>query len=137
MHRTLKGDTARPPAASGAAQQRRFTRFREEYNWERPHEALGFRVPGELYTPSPRPYPTHVPEVVYPGHFEVRRVSSVGRIKWGGRAVFLSTVLRHQPVGLEEIQDGVWDLFFGAARLGRFDQHAWLLVGTGHLRPGA
>lgn len=137
MHRTLKGATARPPAASGAAQQRRFARFREEYNWDRPHEALGFQVPGGVYTPSPRPYPRQLAPVVYPGHYEVRRVSSVGRIKWGGQELFLSTVLRHQPVGLEEIEDGIWDLFFGAARLGRFDQHAWLLVGTRHLRPRA
>jgi putative transposase len=135
MHRTLKADTARPPAASGPAQQRRFTRFRQEYNWDRPHEALGLRVPGEVYTPSPRPYPPHLPEVTYPGHYEVRRVSSCGRIKWDGEVLFLSTVLRHQPVGVEEVDDGVWDLFFGPARLGRFDQRTWHLVGARHLRP--
>ncbi len=135
MHRTLKGDTARPPASSAAAQQRRFTRFLEEYNWKRPHEAIDFRVPGDLYAPSSRPYPRQLPEVVYPGHYELRRVSSVGRIKWGGKELFLSTVLRGQLVGLEEVDDGIWDLFFGAARLGRFDQPAWHLVGARHLRP--
>jgi len=137
MHRTLKGETGRPPALSGAAQQRRFAHFREEYNWERPHEALGFRTPGELYQPSPRPYPPELPAVVYPGHYEVRRASSVGRVAWGGHPLFLSSVLRHQPIGFEEIDDGIWDVFFGGARLGRFDQHAWVLVGTRHLRPRA
>src|SRR4029079_10832145 len=57
MHRTLKRETARPPAATRAAQQQRFRRFRVEYNHERPHEALGQRVPAELYIPSARPYP--------------------------------------------------------------------------------
>jgi transposase InsO family protein len=40
MHRTLKAETTRPPAGSLAAQQRRFNVFREEFNHERPHEAL-------------------------------------------------------------------------------------------------
>ena len=48
MHRTLKAHTARPPAASLRAQQRRFDAFRAEFNRERPHEALQMSVPQEL-----------------------------------------------------------------------------------------
>jgi len=40
MHRTLKAETTRPAAGSLAAQQRTFNVFREEFNHERPHEAL-------------------------------------------------------------------------------------------------
>ena len=54
MHRDLKAETTRPPAAELAAQQRLFDAFREEFNEERPHEALGQQTPAELYTPSPR-----------------------------------------------------------------------------------
>jgi transposase InsO family protein len=57
MHRTLKHDTARPPAASVAQQQARFDSFRRIYNSERPHEALAFQYPAGLYRPSPRLYP--------------------------------------------------------------------------------
>lgn len=39
MHRTLKAETTKPPAASSRAQQRRFDAFVREYNEERPHEA--------------------------------------------------------------------------------------------------
>lgn len=57
MHLTPKQATAMPPAPTLRAQQRAFDRFRAEYNQERPHEALGDRVPADLYTPSPRVLP--------------------------------------------------------------------------------
>ena len=44
MHRTLKAETASPPATDRVEQQRRFDRFRAEYNCERPHQALGQRT---------------------------------------------------------------------------------------------
>jgi len=53
MHRTLKQATAQPPAANMRAQQQAFDRFRQEYNWERPHEALQMKTPAEFYTASP------------------------------------------------------------------------------------
>ena len=54
MHRTLKQETAAPPAANRRAQQRAFDRFRREYNEERPHEALGMETPSAVYTRSAR-----------------------------------------------------------------------------------
>ncbi len=131
MHRTLKAETTRPPAAHLRAQQRRFDAFRKEFNEERPHEALGMETPAERYQPSPRPYPDRVPEVEYPGHYEVRRVRTDGRIRWQGQFLFLSEVLVGESVGLEEIDDGIWSLSFGPLRLARFDQRDRRLQGTG------
>ncbi len=134
MHRTLKAETARPPRATGAAQQRCFDRFRHEYNWERPHEALDMQVPGDRYRPSSRSYPSRLPELEYPGYFEVRRVSVAGHISWQAQELFLTEVLAHELVGVEEIDDGVWDVHFGPVILGRFDARTRALVGTRHLR---
>jgi transposase InsO family protein len=53
MHRTLKEDTTKPPAASLRAQQSRFDNFRYVFNNERPHEGLNNRVPASLYHPAP------------------------------------------------------------------------------------
>lgn len=122
MHRTLKAETARPPADSLAEQQVAFDRFRHEYNHERPHEALGQVPPAELYTASPRPYPSRVPEVSYPGHFEVRRVSRKGKVKLKKVRFFVSEILGDESVGLEEVDDGLWAVRFGAFELGRYDQ---------------
>lgn len=122
MHRTLKRATARPPAPSGRSQQLRFDLFREEYNAVRPHEALGDATPAALYTRSPRLYPTTLPPVEYPPHFEVRLVSANGGIRWLHDWVNVSHVLAGEYVGLEEIDEGEWDLYFGRLKLGRFHE---------------
>jgi len=127
MHRTLKAETIRPPAASLCVQQRRFTQFSREYNHERPHEALDFEVPAGRYDPSPRALPSRLLPVDYPGHFEVRRVYAHGDIRIWGRRLFVSEALRGEYVGFEEIDDGIWDLCFCAVRLARLDIRTWCL----------
>src|SRR5438046_2352204 len=82
MHRTLKAETTRPAAGGLAAQQRRFNIFREEFNHERPHEALDQETPATCYAPSPRPMPDRLPPLEYPDRFEVRYVSANGGIRW-------------------------------------------------------
>jgi transposase InsO family protein len=119
MHRTLKAATTRPAAGSLGAQQRRFNSFREEFNHERPHEALDQQTPATCYHPSPRPMPDRLPPLEYPDRFEVRYVSANGGIRWNRRWVNVSTVCVGEYVGLEEIDDGIWNVYFGPLRLGR------------------
>jgi putative transposase len=119
MHRTLKAETTRPAGASMRSQQQRFDRFRLEFNHERPHEALEMRTPATVYEPSPRPMPSRLPPLEYPDRFEVRYVSANGGIRWNNAWVNVSTVCIGEHVGLEEIDDGVWNVYFGALRLGR------------------
>jgi transposase InsO family protein len=122
MHRTLKRETTRPPAGSARAQQRRFNTFRAEFNQERPHEALGDATPASSYQPSPRPYPARLPPLAYPAHYEVRLVSRNGGIRWHAQWVNVSHVLATQYVGLDEVDDGEWDLYVGPLKLGRFHE---------------
>lgn len=123
MHRTLKRETARPPKKNRLAQQRCFNAFRTEFNCDRPHEALGQRTPAEFYAPSPQPYPRRLPALEYPAHFEVRRVSTNGGIRWANRWVNVTTVLGDQYIGLEEIDDGLWHVYFGSHLLGYLHEH--------------
>lgn len=127
MHRTLKDHTARPPAGSLSAQQRRFNAFRVEYNEVRPHEALDQETPASIYEPSPREMPGRLPEVEYPPHFELRYVSMNGGVRFKRRWVNISHVLKGLHVGMEEVGDGVWDVYFGPLRLGQFDERHWKL----------
>ena len=122
FHRVLKADTTRPPAATARAQQRRFGAFYREYNEVRPHESLDDQPPATRYTASPRPLPTRLAPLEYPGHMEVRRVSSAGCISWHGIPIFLTEVLEGEDVGFEEVADGYWTLSFATVRLGRFDE---------------
>jgi putative transposase len=119
MHRTLKAETTRPSAATLAAQQRKFNGFREEFNHHRPHEALDLQTPADCYAPSARGMPDKLLPLTYPDRFEVRYVSANGGIRWQHHWINVSIVCAGDYVGLEEIDDGVWNVFFGPLKLGR------------------
>lgn len=122
MHLTLKAETTRPPAHSLAAQQRKFNAFIEEFNHERPHEALDQDTPASWYEPSSREMPQKLKPFVYPDRFEVRYVSGNGGIRWNRDWVNVSTVCIGEYVGLEEIDNGIWTVYFGPLKLGRFNE---------------
>lgn len=122
MHRTLKAETTRPPAFDRAGQQKQFDAFRMEYNQERPHEALGQRPPGRVYRASSRLYPARIPEVEYPGHYEVRKVATGGIFTWHTRQVFVGHPLIGERIGLREVEDGLWRVYFADVELGVFDE---------------
>ena len=121
MHKMLKAETAKPPAANPVAQQQRFDHFRSQFNQERPHEALGQTVPAAHYTCSSRPYPPRLADPVYPADFELRRVRSNGELKWQGALVYVSQLLAGEVVGLSENAQGDAEVYFGQARLGTID----------------
>jgi hypothetical protein len=122
MHRTLKAETTRPAAGNLRAQQQKFNRFQVEFNTERPHEALDMRTPDQLYSASMRSMPNRPPPFAYPDRFEVRYVSANGGIRWNRSWVNVSIVCVGEYVGLEEIDDGIWNVYFGPLKLGRFNE---------------
>jgi putative transposase len=121
MHRTLKQEATIPPGKSLPAQQRKFDRFREDFNKERPHEALGMKRPGEVYHASRREMPKKLETYDYPAHYLVRRVSRSGTIRVLHNQVFVSNTLHEDHVGLEEVDDGVYDLYFCFYQIGRYE----------------
>lgn len=129
MHRTLKAETTRPPAADAAGQQERFEQFRRLYNEQRPHEALGQIPPAQLYESSPRPYPSLLKPCEYPGHFEVRSVGDKGEIWWRGRPLFVSHALQGERIGLEEVEDGQWRVYLSSVLIARFDEEERRMYG--------
>jgi len=123
MHRTLKEATAKPPKADLRAQQRAFDQFRQDYNQERPHEALEQRPPASLYTPSVRAYPERLPEPRgYPDEWEKRTVREGGQIKWKGKNVTLSKALWGQQIGLQPVEEALWAVYFENIELGVLDE---------------
>lgn len=123
MHRTLKEDTANPPAANRRAQQHRFDEFRRVFNEERPHEALGLDTPANHYQPSPRTYSGRLREPDYAADHDVRRVRSNGEIKWRGNCIFLSEALIGEPVGIVETEESsLHTVHYGPVLLGYLDR---------------
>jgi putative transposase len=121
MHRTLKTETAHPPAATPGQQQRRFDAFRQSYNHERPHEALGQQTPAEHYEASDRPA-RRASEPRYDADHVERRVRSNGEIKWAGELIFVSQALIGETIGVTETEDGHWLVRFADVELGLLER---------------
>ena len=120
MHLTLKQETARPPAANSIAQQERFERFQNEFNSERPHEALAMKCPAEIYRHAQQPY-NGLPELTYPFHDRDIIVTACGRICMHRKKINISTVLAGQRLGIREVDDGIWLVSFMTYDLGYID----------------
>jgi hypothetical protein len=119
MHRTLKAETTRPPAANLAEQQRVFNSFRREYNQVRPHEGIELQTPASVYEASTRLLPKMPLPLAYPAHFETRLVSKNSGIRWNNKWVAVSHTCAGLHVGLEEVDHGLWDVYLGPVKLGR------------------
>jgi transposase InsO family protein len=122
MHRTLKAQTSTPPAADANEQQARFDAFREHYNQERPHEALGQRPPAEAYIPSHRPMPDRAQDPWYDADHQTRRIRTTGEIKWRSESVFVSEALVGQLVGIAELETGDHVVRFCGLDIGIIDR---------------
>jgi transposase InsO family protein len=121
FHFTLL-EAMRPPSPNRSAQARRFAAFVRDYNEERPHEALGQRTPASAYQCSPRSMPTRLPEPDYPARAAVRQVRSNGEIKWRGDSIYICTSLIGETIGIEETEDGHWQVRFFDVPIGVIDR---------------
>jgi putative transposase len=124
MHLTLKRETACPPARTMPGQQRRFNVFRDYFNYDRPHEALGQTCPSEHYEASNRAYDPRPPKAEYPGHYVVRSVRTDGQIKFEGELIYLSQSLIGKRVGLLEIDEDRWRVYYRHHPLGMMTREA-------------
>jgi transposase InsO family protein len=134
LHRTLKARATKPPAANLNLQQRVFNEFQHTYNALRPHEALDDETPASRWTPAARAYPERIAPPEYPGHVEVRRISTAGTFRLHSGQYFLSQALNGEFVGFEEVQDGVWNILYYTTLLGRFDERTHAITGAPSLK---
>jgi putative transposase len=120
MHRDIRRELQ---AGRIGRDQAAFDLWREQYNHERPHEALGMKTPGELYRPSERPW-KGTPEDLDYGGMETRRVTAVsGTIRYRREHIGISAALGGWSVGLSprETDDGLLDVWFAELLLGQLD----------------
>jgi transposase InsO family protein len=120
MHLTLKQEATRPAAANILQQQGKFDAFVEEFNNERPHEALQMKYPAQLYTASSVPY-QGILEPHYPFHDRPVMVTSCGPLCLYRKKINLSKSLAGQAVGVKEVDSGIWLVSFMDYDLGYID----------------
>jgi len=119
-HERLHRDISREIEALGQSDQAAMDVWRQSFNYERPHEALSMRCPGELYRVSERKYQGTPEDLDYP-QMCPRRVSAKGTIKLDGQVLFLSTALAGWSVGLKPITQERMEAWFGRLLLGEVD----------------
>lgn len=129
MHRTLKRQAIKPVRGSCAAQQKNFDAFRHEYNDERPHEHLDQETPASHYLTSSRPYPSRKPLPEYPGHFVIKKVTTGGTFRFHKRLLYLANAMVDQTIGLEESDDGRWQIYFNTVLLATLDERDYIIRG--------
>lgn len=114
FNRTLKAEALEgrnhadlPDCESG------FASFRQTYNHERPHEALGMAVPASRYTVSVFPFPETLPPIQYLESDIVRRVGTAGYISLGKTHYHVGRAFAGNPVGLRATErDGVHAVYY-------------------------
>ena len=121
MHLTLKKEATKPAGGNLLQQQEKLDKFKQDYNFERPHQALGMKYPGEIYRRSSREY-RGLPEVEYPLHDLTAIVTHCGRICLNGRKINFSQVFAGQKVGIREVDDKIWLVSFMEYDIGYFDE---------------
>jgi transposase InsO family protein len=124
LHATLKIEATQPASVHLAAQQRRFDRWREYYNQQRPHEAIAQRYPSELYHPGPKPACLDPASLLYPSPIIGRYVKTGGEFQFEGKRYFLSEALSGSNVGLKPIEIGKFEIFWGQLLVGLFEPAA-------------
>jgi transposase InsO family protein len=122
MHLTLKRETASPPEKSLFMQQRRFDRFRREYNEQRPHEALQYATPSILYVRSKRLFRGDPGPLKATPSVAQARLDRNGVAEFGEYRIPISRVLACQYVEFHPVADRIWMVKFGPVELGLFDE---------------
>jgi len=110
--------------------QRRSDRWVNQYNIERPHEALKGRTPASVYRESRRRYSPALTPLEYPPGWVERRVRNRGHIKWQGRLRFVGRAFVAQTLGLKPTRPQHWEVYLGKQLIGHLHQ-----TDAGGMRP--
>ena len=129
MHRDIQGELQANAAEDQSQQQAAFEIWRKTFNEERPHEALGMRMPAEVYTKSPRRFRETPTDLAYPGML-TRRVQRSGQLRINGQLIQLSSALAGWSVGLKHLEQDRYEVFFAQLRLGEIELQSAAFVGA-------
>lgn len=123
MHRTMKNECCKPASANVQAQQQRFDRWRKEFNEERPHEALGMRLPADVYQPSARRLDGRIKLGLYDPEVETRRVNSGGFIALNGSNCYVGESFVGVDVAIERSEEtGLLAVRYANVKLGWMEE---------------
>lgn len=121
FHRTMQDRMNHDPLPQNLESARKWLKeFTKFYNWDRPHEAIDFGVPGAIYSPSPRPRPAKMPVHHPSGKGLWKKVHYPGVISYKGKTPFICKGLIGQHIEMIE-EEGGFGLHYAGRRFGRFN----------------
>lgn len=123
MHKTLKAESIKPPSPNIRAQQRRFDRWRKEFNEVRPHESLDQRSPSALYHVSSKRYCSSDTKVEYSPLHEKVLVRENGSIQHDKQSYYIGEAFAGVHVGLLKKNKSTTEVYYANIRLGRLIQN--------------
>lgn len=130
FHRAMKQEVLNHYTPQNIADAERvFTEWRNCYNKERPHEALGMRCPSDIYVPSEREYRDEVKKYEYSGKYHVIKVNSWGYVRFDRWQIYLSETMIDEYIEFRPNPNG--DSFIACYRnfaIGEFDVHTGKLL---------
>jgi putative transposase len=89
---------------------------------------LDDETPASIFERSPRPYPETLPASEYPGHFEVRKVSTNGGIRWESKWINIGTAFSNELIGLEPIGPSLWEIYLDHFTIGWLDEDLFAII---------
>jgi hypothetical protein len=85
---------------------------KQGYKWRERYESGG---------PSTKPFPSKLPELEYPAHFRVQQAMNNGVISIDGVQFYISNCVDEEYLGLEQVDEACWKVYFGPVALGLVD----------------
>jgi len=122
FHLTLKQEVASPPKGTLTSQIEAMIAFQQEYNFERPHEALNMNTPGSCYQPSRRTWDGILRPPEYDRkEMEVRKVCQSGCIWLYQKEYYIGQTLTGEYVGLKPHENDDLEVYYGPVYLGKLN----------------
>lgn len=126
FHLTLKEAVASPPQVTLILQIKEMEKFWTEYNFERPHEALGMKTPGSFYSKSSRSWDGKLRSPEYDTNMIVRKVCQSGCIWLKQKEHYIGQALQGEHIGLKQCDTEGLEVYYGPVYLGKLDQNKGL-----------
>lgn len=127
MHRDIRSELQGRIRGDLKLHQVYFAQWRDDFNNERPHEALDMKTPSELYVPSTRQYAGDV-QPAYPDDFIVRLVNDRGYTNYKGHRIFIGNAFNGYHIGLRFMPGMCMEVYFGTLLLGHIDRTNYLFT---------